>query len=145
MQCPEYGEHRQRSCYDISEEKQEEQEIADQQDRFPRVIVHYISAERPYDQGHQRIAGQCHAYSVVACPESFAKIQGQKRHYERKREIQKKVSRPDLEIIAVPEFVRHIQVFSMKKSRTAVSAALLDHSAYSELFADDASHFANLV
>ena len=107
VEGPEYREHGQASGHDIAEEEQEKEETAHHEHGLARVIVHYISAEQPDDQSHQRIPGQGHAYCVVGRPESVAQIERKQRHDQGEREIQQKVSRPYLEIVAVPEFICH--------------------------------------
>ena len=114
VQGPEYCEHRQGTGYDISEKNQEKQEIAQHQDCLSRIIVHHIAAERPYHQSHQSRPRQSHADGIVSGPELFTQIKGKKRYDKGEREIEKKVSRPDLKIIPVPKFLCHTSVVSNK-------------------------------
>ena len=109
MQSPEYREHCQRACHNVSEKQQEEKEIAHQEHGLAGTIVHDIAAERPYHQGNKRISRKSHPDRVICRPEPFAQIQGKQRHNQRKREVEQEIACPDLEIIAVPKSICHHQ------------------------------------
>ena len=115
VQGAEYSEHRQRTGYEISAKKGEEDEIADNENRPSGETVHYITAERPYNQRHYGIAGEAQANCLLVCAESFREVQRKQRDDQREGKMNEEISYPYLQVVCVPELrlCRFRQVFHL--------------------------------
>ena len=102
VHSPEDCEHRKGSGGKIPRKHCHEEEIAYYEDCFPGETVNHITAERAHYECHHGISGEAQPYCFLVGPESVREVKRKQRNNQGEREMNQKISEPDLKIVGVP-------------------------------------------